>query len=100
MFQKKRCGKWKALAESSWGLSPKGNCVVEFGSTAADERLAHARDAAQLSMGTTHLLELRLLTLMHVHNAANAEADTARYWTAWQECLHQHSRRLQEIHAG
>lgn len=29
---------------------------------------------------------LRLLALMRIHNAANQQADTARYWTAWQEC--------------
>lgn len=52
----------------------------------ADETLDNGSPmAAHLRFGHDSNL-LRLLALMHVHNASNQQADTARYWTAWQEC--------------
>lgn len=75
-----------------------GNCPVSQGIPAAsassllqniiesaDQALASDTISATLRFGHDSNL-LRLLTLMQVHNAANAEADTAHYWTAWQEC--------------
>jgi len=53
----------------------------------ADTTVAHFASSSSiitLRFGhDSHLL--RLLALMHVHNAANQETDPDRYWTAWQE---------------
>ena len=74
-----------------------GNCPTGQGIPAAsassllrnilestDQALASDTTSATLRFGHDSNL-LRLLALMHVHNAANSEADTARFWTAWQE---------------
>ena len=75
------------------GNSPVGNGIPAASASSllrniiesADQALATDTTCATLRFGHDSNL-LRLLTLMHLHNAANQEADTARYWTAWQEC--------------
>lgn len=76
-----------------------GNCAFNDGIPAAsassllsniiesaDQALATDTVSATLRFGHDSNL-LRLLCLMHIHNAANSEADTTRFWTVWQECI-------------
>ena len=50
----------------------------------ADAAIATDTIAAHLRFGHDSNL-LRLITAMHLHNAANAESDPSKYWQAWQE---------------
>ncbi len=50
----------------------------------ADAAIQTDTIAAHLRFGHDSNL-LRLITAMHLHNAANAESDPAKYWQAWQE---------------
>lgn len=76
-----------------------GNCALNDGIPAssatsllrnilesADQALATDTVSATLRFGHDSNL-LRLLNLMHIHNAANSEADTSLFWTVWQECI-------------
>ena len=51
----------------------------------AEAAIATDTIAAHLRFGHDSNL-LRLIALMHLHNAVNSESDPSKYWQAWQEC--------------
>ena len=92
MLRAYRCVNYRMYV--TCGNSPTGRGVP---AASASSLLCHIIESADLALSCDTISAdlrfghdsnlLRLLTLMQVHNAANAEADTARYWAAWQECL-------------
>lgn len=69
------------------GVSPKSaSTLLHNFITSADAAIASDTTSATLRFGHDSNI-LRLMALMHLHNAANQEADPEKYWTAWQDCV-------------
>lgn len=69
------------------GISPRSASTLLYNFiTSADAAIASDTVSATLRFGHDSNI-LRLMALMHMHNAANQEADPEKYWTAWQDCV-------------